>query len=103
MLIFITLKLVYATFINSGVLPKGKYEMYILFFLQKHLVYSSDLDSHYDTIFDRLYLRFTSDEGYAIFPEVPSVLDELKRKGFKMGVISNSDERVSKWDNKFSI
>ncbi|KAI8888544.1 HAD-like protein [Backusella circina FSU 941] len=68
-------ELVYATFINSGVLPK-------------------DIDIHYDTLFDRLYYRFTNNEGYAIFPEVPSALDELKKKGFKMGVISNSDERV---------
>lgn len=35
-------------------------------------------------------------EGYATFPDVDKTLAELKRRGFQMGVISNSDERVCK-------
>lgn len=35
-------------------------------------------------------------EGYATFPDVDKTLTELKRRGFQMGVISNSDERVCK-------
>lgn len=35
-------------------------------------------------------------EGYATFPDVDKTLAELKSRGFQMGVISNSDERVCK-------
>ncbi|KAJ2371109.1 Haloacid dehalogenase-like hydrolase domain-containing protein 3 [Coemansia sp. RSA 2607] len=35
---------------------------------------------------------FGSGRGYALFPEVPKVLKHIRRKGIKMGVITNMDE-----------
>jgi hypothetical protein len=55
-----------------------------------------DLDSKFSSLFPSLYTRFMTKEGYTIFPDVVSTLDELQRRGFKMGVISNSDERLRK-------
>ncbi|CAO3590000.1 unnamed protein product [Absidia cylindrospora] len=68
-------ELVYATFLESGI--------------QKQ-----DLDDKFSSLFDSLYARFMTKEGYSLFPDVISTLDELKERGFKMGVISNSDERL---------
>ncbi|KAJ1721211.1 Haloacid dehalogenase-like hydrolase domain-containing protein 3 [Coemansia erecta] len=36
--------------------------------------------------------HFGSGRGYVLFPEVPKVLKHIRRKGVKMGVISNMDE-----------
>ncbi|KAJ1674318.1 hypothetical protein EV182_003522 [Spiromyces aspiralis] len=38
--------------------------------------------------------RFNSKEGYDVYPDVVRTLRILKRKGIKLGVISNSDERT---------
>ncbi|KAI7899225.1 HAD-like domain-containing protein [Cokeromyces recurvatus] len=70
-------KLVYTTFISAG-------------------IKSHELDSKFDQLFNALYNRFTTAEAYSIFPDVLGTLKELKRNGFHMGVISNSDERVVK-------
>lgn len=55
-----------------------------------------DLDHDFDQLYNALYTRFTTAEAYSIFPDVLSALNELKQRGFHMGVISNSDERVGK-------
>ena len=55
-----------------------------------------DLDSSFDPLYDALYARFTTAEAYSIFPDVLDTLDQLKKLGYQMGVISNSDERVGK-------
>ncbi|KAI8337613.1 HAD-like domain-containing protein [Chlamydoabsidia padenii] len=68
-------ELVYDTFLEAGI--------------QKQ-----ELDSKFPILFQSLYTRFRTKEGYDMFPDVTSTLDELKRRGFKMGVISNSDERL---------
>ncbi|KAI8329613.1 HAD-like domain-containing protein [Choanephora cucurbitarum] len=70
-------ELVYSTFMNAGVKAK-------------------DLDSSFDPLYDALYARFTTAEAYSIFPDVLDTLDQLKKLGYQMGVISNSDERVVK-------
>ncbi|CEI99728.1 hypothetical protein RMCBS344292_13809 [Rhizopus microsporus] len=70
-------ELVYATFSSAGVHPK-------------------ELDSNFDQLYNALYNRFTTAAAYSIFPDVVSTLEELKTRGFKMGVITNSDERVAK-------
>ncbi|ORX66163.1 HAD-superfamily hydrolase [Linderina pennispora] len=41
---------------------------------------------------DMLIERFNTADGYCMFPEVPKVLKHLKRRGIKLGVISNMDE-----------
>ncbi|KAI9032863.1 HAD-like domain-containing protein [Phycomyces nitens] len=68
-------ELVYKTFLSSGVSNK-------------------ELDPNFDTLFDSLYHRFTSTESYALFPDTLPGLNTLREKGFRMGIISNSDERL---------
>lgn len=57
-----------------------------------------ELDPNFDQLYNALYNRFTTAAAYSIFPDVVSTLEELKTRGFKMGVITNSDERVGKVD-----
>ncbi|KAI8376148.1 HAD-like domain-containing protein, partial [Radiomyces spectabilis] len=66
-------QLVYATFLDAGVSKK-------------------QLDMKFDQLFQAIYTRFRTAEGYALFPDVVPTLNELKRRGFQMGVISNSDD-----------
>ncbi len=54
------------------------------------------MDPNFDKLYNALYSRFTTAEAYSIFPDVLGTLQDLKEKGFQMGVISNSDERVGK-------
>ncbi|CAO3644513.1 unnamed protein product [Cunninghamella blakesleeana] len=68
-------ELVYGTFLLSGINKK-------------------DLDNQFPALFQALYTRFKTKEGYCLFPDVVPTLKELKRNGFIMGVISNSDERL---------
>ncbi|KAG0182559.1 Haloacid dehalogenase-like hydrolase domain-containing protein 3 [Apophysomyces sp. BC1034] len=67
--------LVYTTFIGAGA-PK------------------SDLDSVFTDLFETLYHRFTNAQGYDIFVDVVPNLKALHQHGFRMGVVSNSDERI---------
>ncbi|ORZ02428.1 HAD-like domain-containing protein [Syncephalastrum racemosum] len=69
-------ELVYETFRQSGV-PK------------------SELDPKFEELFEALYHRFTSDKGYAAFHDVVPTLTRLQAEGFRMAVISNSDERLT--------
>ncbi|KAI8093444.1 HAD-like domain-containing protein [Halteromyces radiatus] len=68
-------ELVYATFLEAGVRQK-------------------DMDRHFPKLFKSLYTRFRTKEGYSIFPDVIGTLQELQNRGIRMGVISNSDERL---------
>ena len=52
------------------------------------------MDKNFDQLFNALYTRFTTAEAYSVFPDVLGTLQDLKERGFQMGVISNSDERV---------
>ncbi|KAJ1719646.1 Haloacid dehalogenase-like hydrolase domain-containing protein 3, partial [Coemansia biformis] len=40
--------------------------------------------------------RFNTNEGYRMFDEVPAVLQYLRRRGIKTGVVSNMDEAGEK-------
>ncbi|KAG2217814.1 hypothetical protein INT45_005415, partial [Circinella minor] len=68
-------ELVYATFLGAGASKK-------------------DLDPVFNDLFNSLYTRFMTAEGYTTFPDVRRTLIQLRKRGFQMGVISNSDERV---------
>ncbi|KAI9256626.1 haloacid dehalogenase-like hydrolase domain-containing protein 3-like protein [Phascolomyces articulosus] len=68
-------ELVYATFVGAGANKK-------------------DLDPVFDDLFHSLYTRFMTADGYTTFPDVRKTLIQLRQRGFQMGVISNSDERV---------
>ncbi|KAI8975429.1 HAD-like domain-containing protein [Mycotypha africana] len=69
-------ELVYSTYTLSGVEPK-------------------ELDKNYDQLFTSVYNRFNAGDAYTIFPDVLPTLEELKNQGFRMGVISNADERLA--------
>ncbi|CAO3624405.1 unnamed protein product [Cunninghamella echinulata] len=68
-------ELVYGTFLHSG-------------------VNKQELDKQFPILFQSLYTRFNTKEGYCLFPDVLATLKELKQHGFIMGIISNSDERL---------
>jgi putative hydrolase of the HAD superfamily len=46
------------------------------------------------TFFNRLYDRFSEPEVWHVYDDVLPVLPELRKLGFKLGVISNWDERL---------
>jgi putative hydrolase of the HAD superfamily len=50
--------------------------------------------SNFDRFFDQVYDRFRDCQGWVLFPETRDVLVELKGRGFKLGVISNFDDRA---------
>ncbi|KAI8138147.1 HAD-like domain-containing protein [Fennellomyces sp. T-0311] len=60
-------ELVYATFLGAGATKK-------------------DLDPVFDSLFDTLYTRFMTKDGYTTFPDVRRTLSELRRRGFHMGL-----------------
>ncbi|KAL1916596.1 uncharacterized protein VTP21DRAFT_5787 [Calcarisporiella thermophila] len=64
------------TFVDAGASPKA-------------------LEPVFDEMFTTLYERFASAEGYDLFEDSVPVLAELHRRKFKIGVVSNSDERIS--------
>ncbi|KAI8068456.1 HAD-like domain-containing protein [Gongronella butleri] len=68
-------ELVYNTFAGAGVDKK-------------------ELDGQFPKLFAALFARFESTEGYSVFPDVIYTLKDLQRRGFRMGVISNCDERL---------
>lgn len=45
-----------------------------------------------DAVADTLYAKFTDLSTYRLFPEALSVLQELKARGFVLGVVSNFEE-----------
>ena len=49
---------------------------------------------NFDKFFDQLYDRFRDSEGWVLFPETVEVLTTLKSRSFKLGVISNFDNRA---------
>ncbi len=49
---------------------------------------------NFDEFFNRVYDRFRDSQGWILFPETREVLEELKRRGLKIGVISNFDDRI---------
>src|SRR5205823_7777747 len=49
---------------------------------------------NFDQFFDEVYDRFRDSQGWILFPETRAVLDELKQRRLKLGVISNFDDRI---------
>lgn len=50
--------------------------------------------SHFDEFFDDVFERFRKPEIWRVFDDVIPTLTELKRQGFRLGVISNFDSRL---------
>jgi putative hydrolase of the HAD superfamily len=49
---------------------------------------------NFDAFFDQVYDTFRDSQGWILFPETLDVLNELKNRGLKLGVISNFDDRI---------
>lgn len=47
-----------------------------------------------EALFNEIYDFFEGPEAWRLFPEVLSVLERLKRKGYYLGIISNFDSRL---------
>eukprot|EP01112_Ceratiomyxa_fruticulosa_P011952 TRINITY_DN3292_c0_g1_i1.p1 TRINITY_DN3292_c0_g1~~TRINITY_DN3292_c0_g1_i1.p1 ORF type:complete len:271 (-),score=48.60 TRINITY_DN3292_c0_g1_i1:135-947(-) len=56
-----------------------------------------------DKLFVELYNHFKTKEPWVLFPEVKDVLEELKKKGYVLGVVSNFDERLYPILDAFNI
>jgi len=48
----------------------------------------------FDQFFDEIFERFRGRESWRVFDDVAPALTELKRRGLKLGVISNFDSRL---------
>jgi putative hydrolase of the HAD superfamily len=48
----------------------------------------------FDRFFDDLYDTFARPESWELFPEVNEALEELRRRGYRLGLISNWDSRL---------
>jgi putative hydrolase of the HAD superfamily len=60
-----------------------------------HRVFSEvGMVENFDQFFDQVYDRFRDSQGWSLFPETIDVLTELKKRGLKLGVISNFDDRA---------
>ena len=49
---------------------------------------------NFDQFFDEVYEKFRDAQGWVLFPETLEVLQELKSRRLKLGVISNFDSRI---------
>lgn len=49
---------------------------------------------NFDEFFDRVFEKFKDSQGWMLFPETLETLEELRRLGLKLGIISNFDSRV---------
>ena len=49
---------------------------------------------NFDKFFDEVYDRFRDSQGWVLFPETLTVLEQLKQWHLKLGIISNFDSRI---------
>src|SRR6185436_626941 len=60
-----------------------------------HRVFSDvGMVEDFDRFFEEVYDQFRDSRGWRLFPETREVLEALKRKQLKIGVISNFDSRL---------
>lgn len=50
----------------------------------------------FESFFDDLYERFARAEAWRLYPETESVVDELRGRGLKVGIVSNWDSRLER-------
>ena len=54
------------------------------------------LPDNFDTFFDELYHLFAQPDAYRLFPESLEVLQQLQQRNYRLGVISNWDNRLTR-------
>jgi REG-2-like HAD superfamily hydrolase len=57
-------------------------------------VKQADVDVALPSVVDELMKRFSSKEGYEVFPDVLPCLKGLQSMGIRMGIVSNADSRM---------
>ena len=50
-------------------------------------------DREFDRLFEELYAHFAEPGGWAVYPEVPGILEALRGK-YRLGILSNFDRRL---------
>ncbi len=69
-----------------------------------HQVFSDvGMVENFDRFFDEVYDRFRGSQAWQLFPETREVLEELRVKQLKIGVISNFDSRLYSVMNDLDI
>ena len=58
---------------------------------------------NFDVFFEELYHLFASPESWRLYPGVKGILDEIKRRGKRLGIVSNWDSRLFKLCDGFGI
>ena len=53
-----------------------------------------DADLAFDACFVALYAHYAEAHAWRVFPEVPGVLEALRSRGLRLGVVSNFDSRL---------
>jgi putative hydrolase of the HAD superfamily len=60
-----------------------------------HRVFSDvGMISNFDDFFEDVYSTFRDSQGWILFPETVAVLSEVRRRGMKLGIVSNFDDRI---------
>jgi putative hydrolase of the HAD superfamily len=49
---------------------------------------------NFDEFFENVFQKFSDSQGWILFPEAREVLEELKSRRLKLGIISNFDDRL---------
>ncbi|CAM0142248.1 unnamed protein product [Umbelopsis sp. WA50703] len=81
--------------LSQGLTPRIWWEQVVRSTFVTAGVTEKDLDVKFGELFENLWTRFTSADGYEVFGDVHSTLQELRSRKISLGVISNSDERVA--------
>jgi len=50
--------------------------------------------ANFDRFFEEVYEQFRDNRGWKLFPETLPVLNELRQRGYRLGVVSNFDSRI---------
>ena len=85
--------------LNTGLIP---------FKWWTNLVVESFKDAGYDgpsltQIANHLYVHFATSKGWEVIPGTTSALETLKKRGLKLGIISNFDNRLDKILHELSL
>lgn len=59
-----------------------------------HVFTDVGMVEQFDQFFEEVYDKFRNSQGWILFPETLEILNELKDRGLKLGVISNFDDRI---------
>lgn len=59
-----------------------------------HVFYRVGMFERFDDYFDEIFQAFDGPECWTLYPETRGVLEELKERGYELGIVSNFDSRL---------